>query len=109
MDQTRSGPEARGNAPAGPGKLSVRDGISPTPYGIDRQAAKAEHAVMAPHTLPTGRRHAANAGRYPLQQHGHDCYETPAPAVHARLPDSPRRPPMLARIAFGEAEDGGAA
>jgi hypothetical protein len=33
----------------------------------------------------TGRRHAANAGRHPLQQRGYDCYETPAPAVHALL------------------------
>jgi hypothetical protein len=77
--------------------LSVADGMSPTPYSINRHAAKVEHAVMAPHSLPTGRRHAANAGRYPLQQHGHDCYEVGYAHIRERVanggpPWTPREP-----------------
>jgi hypothetical protein len=47
MGRNHCGPEARGNAPAGPGKLSAGDGSSPTPGRIDRQAAQPEPAVTA--------------------------------------------------------------
>jgi hypothetical protein len=47
MSRNQRGPVARGTAPAGPGKLSVADGISPTPYSTNKQAAKAEPTVIA--------------------------------------------------------------
>ena len=47
MGRNHCGPEARGNAPAGPGKLSAGDGSSPTPGRIDRQAAQPAPAVIA--------------------------------------------------------------
>jgi hypothetical protein len=47
MSRNQYGPEARDNAPAGPGKLSVADGFLPTPGRIDGQAAKPEPAVIA--------------------------------------------------------------
>jgi hypothetical protein len=46
MCQNDSGPEARGSAPAGPGMLSVADGVSPTSRFTDRQAATIEPAVI---------------------------------------------------------------
>jgi hypothetical protein len=56
MDQTRSGPEARGNAPAGPGKLSVADGTSTTPYGKNKQAAESEPALIVIVVRPVANR-----------------------------------------------------
>jgi hypothetical protein len=52
---------------------------------------------MAPHSLPTGRRRAANAGPYPLQQHGHHCYEVGYAHIRERVanggpPWTPREP-----------------